>query len=232
MQTELRSNLLIVRDALERVIKNCHPTICPGLGHLLLYHRWPEILAALQCSESVSRGSVGRTWQHNRSFALSVRNVIKGMEVKRMIMLLGLLSIVLLGLVSGVSFSHLLQRGPKAALSAPQFLSVQQVLLRNYGAAIGGLEVAAFLASLGLAIASWDEPRMALFALFAAGCVLVMIGIWVLWINPINKAVKGWSPESLPANWASFRDRWHLLHTIRLVLSIMAFSALIVGLYR
>ena len=57
--------------------------------------------------------------------------------------LLGFLSIFLLGLVSGVSFSHLLQRGPKATLSGVQFLAVQQVLLRNYGRVIGSLEVAA-----------------------------------------------------------------------------------------
>ena len=47
--------------------------------------------------------------------------------------LLGFLSIFLLGLVSGDSFSHLLQRGPKATLPGVQFLAVQQVLLRNYG---------------------------------------------------------------------------------------------------
>jgi hypothetical protein len=59
-----------------------------------------------------------------------------------------------------------------------------------------------------------------------------MVVIWALWINPINKTVNSWTPESLPPNWASFRDRWHLLHTIRFVLSVVAFSALIVGLLR
>jgi hypothetical protein len=38
--------------------------------------------------------------------------------------LLGFLSIFLLGLVSGVSFSHFLQRGPKATLPGVQFLAV------------------------------------------------------------------------------------------------------------
>jgi len=62
------------------------------------------------------------------------------------------LSLLLLGLATGVSFSHLLQRGPKATLSGAQFLAVQQVLLRNYGAAIGGLEVAALLSTVALAV--------------------------------------------------------------------------------
>lgn len=57
-----------------------------------------------------------------------------------------------MGLVSGISFSHLLQRGPKATLPGLHFLSVQQVLLRNHGTAVGGLEVAAFLLTLLLAL--------------------------------------------------------------------------------
>jgi hypothetical protein len=72
--------------------------------------------------------------------------------------LFGFLSIFLLGLVSVVSFSHLLQRGPKAALSGVQFLAVQQVLLRNYGRVIGVLEAAALFSTLAMAIVTWGEP--------------------------------------------------------------------------
>jgi hypothetical protein len=54
-----------------------------------------------------------------------------------------------------------------------------------------------------------------------------MVIIWAVCINPINKTVNSWTPESLPSNWAEFRDRWHFLHTIRLVLSAVAFSAAI-----
>src|SRR6267378_3703016 len=68
------------------------------------------------------------------------------------------LSIFLLGFVSGVSFSHLLQRGPKKTLPAPQFLAIQQVLLRNYGPAVGGLEVAALFSTLAMAIVAWGHP--------------------------------------------------------------------------
>jgi hypothetical protein len=141
--------------------------------------------------------------------------------------LLGFLSIFLLGLVSGVSFSHLLQRGPKATLPGVQFLAVQQVLFRNYGRVIGGLEMAALLSTLAMAIVTWGEPAVPLLATFASGCVLLMVIIWAAWINPINKTVNSWTPESLPSNWAEFRDRWHFLHTIRLVLSAIAFSAAI-----
>jgi len=68
-----------------------------------------------------------------------------------------------------------------------------------------------------------------LLATLASGCVLLMMIIWAAWIHPLNKTVNAWTPESLPSNWANFRDRWHLLHTLRLVLSVAAFSAAIAG---
>jgi hypothetical protein len=145
----------------------------------------------------------------------------------RMNPLVEFLSIFLLGLVTGVSFSHLLQRGPKATLSGAQFLAVQQVLLRNYGPAIGGLEVAALLSTLAVAIFTWQKPVVPFLAILACGCVVLMVTIWAVWINPINKLVNSWTPERLPTNWTDFRDRWHFLHTVRLFLSVVAFSAAI-----
>ena len=80
-----------------------------------------------------------------------------------------------------------------------------------------------------MAIVTWGE-RGAHLATLASGCVMLMVIIWAAWINPINKTVNSWTPESLPSGWAKFRDRWHFLHTIRLVLSAVAFSAAIGGL--
>jgi len=145
--------------------------------------------------------------------------------------LIGFLSVFLLGLVSGVSLSHLLQRGPKATLPGAQFLVIQQVLLRNYGPSLGGLEVAALLSTLSLAIVAWGEPVAPLLATLTSGCIVLMVVIWAAWIRPINKTVNSWTPESLLSNWANFRDRWHFLHTIRLVLSAVAFGAAISGLF-
>ncbi len=68
-------------------------------------------------------------------------------------------------------------------------------------------------------------------ATLASLCLLVMVIVWASWINPINKTVNSWAPESLPSNRADFRDRWLSLHTIRLVLSAVAFSAVINALF-
>jgi uncharacterized membrane protein len=142
----------------------------------------------------------------------------------------GFVSVLLLGLVSGVSFSHLLQFGPKKTLPPVQFLTVQQVLFRNYGAAMGGLEVAALISTLAWAVIIWAKPVAPVLVSAASACVLAMVIIWAVWINPINKTVNSWRPESVPSNWADFRDRWHLLHAVRFILSVVAFNLVIAAL--
>ena len=137
------------------------------------------------------------------------------------------LSVFLLGLVTGISFSHLLQRGPKKTLPPAQFLAVQQVLIRNYGPVVGGLELTAFVAALAWAIVRWDQPVVRMLALIASACLAAMVAVWAVWINPINRTVNSWTPESIPSEWPDFRERWHMLHTIRLALSAIAFSAAI-----
>jgi hypothetical protein len=77
------------------------------------------------------------------------------------------LSVFLLGLVCGISFSHLLQRGPKKTLPPAQFLAVQQVLIRNYGPVVGGLELTAFVATFAWAIVRWNQPVVRMLALIA-----------------------------------------------------------------
>jgi hypothetical protein len=114
-------------------------------------------------------------------------------------------SIFLLGLVMGVSFSHLLQRGPKATLSGAQFLAVQQVLLRNYGPAIGGLEVAALLSTLAMAIFTWRKPVVPFLAILACGCVVLMVTIWAAWIHPINRLVNRSTGLSIRGRPSGFR---------------------------
>jgi hypothetical protein len=55
-----------------------------------------------------------------------------------------------------------------------------------------------------------------------------MIAIWAVWINGINKTVNSWTRDSLPSNWAEFRDRWHALHAARLALGLLGLGALII----
>jgi hypothetical protein len=100
-------------------------------------------------------------------------------------------------------------------------------LSHNYGAVVGGLEASASVLALALAVVVHAHPLLLYLAGGTAVCLALMIGIWAGWINPINKTVNSWTPESLPPNWAEFRDRWHAFHTLRFVLGLVGLGALI-----
>ena len=138
-------------------------------------------------------------------------------------------SLLLMALATGVVFSHMLQPGPKATLPASVFLSVQQILLRNYGAALGTIEAGAFASTLVMAFLVRTRPAGFALTAIACVCVAAMIAVWAVWINPINKAVNSWTADSMPSNWSEFRDRWHRLHTLRAGLALAGLSALIVA---
>ena len=102
------------------------------------------------------------------------------------------------------------------------------VLLRNYGAVIGALEVTALLLAGLLAVLVRARPALFYLATGAATCLALMIAIWAVWINGINKTVNSWTRDSLPSNWAELRDRWHVLHAVRLALGLLGLGALII----
>jgi Domain of unknown function (DUF1772) len=54
-----------------------------------------------------------------------------------------------------------------------------------------------------------------------------MLFVWAVFINPINVRVRASTSESLPADWASLRDRWHRLHAIRAIFAVAGLIALI-----
>jgi len=139
------------------------------------------------------------------------------------------ISFLLMALATGVVFSHMLQRVPKSTLPGPIFLSVQQILLRNYGATLGAIEAGAFVSTLVSTFLVRSRPAVLVLTATACACVAAMIAVWAVWIKPINKAVNSWSPDSMPSNWPEFRDRWHRLHTIRAGLALLGLSALIIA---
>lgn len=139
------------------------------------------------------------------------------------------ISILLTALATGVVFSHVLEKNTKASLAGAGFLQVQQVLLRNFGAAMGLIEGGAFLATLAALLLGYQHQAAFFLTLIGLLCIAAMIGIWAVFINPINQAVNTWTEQSLPTDWMQWRDRWALLHSLRAVLAVVGLSALIVA---
>lgn len=138
-------------------------------------------------------------------------------------------AIVITGIAAGVVLSHVLQAGPKAALSAEEYLTVQQTLYQNYRNTIGVVET---LGLIVLGIIAWSDRRnrnLRTPSFVAFACLLIMFAIWAIGLNPINLAVSSWTLSTMPANWTDMRDRWHWLHEVR---AILAFISLMAVSYR
>jgi hypothetical protein len=65
----------------------------------------------------------------------------------------------------------------------------------------------------------------------AAGlCITAGLAVWFAVVAPVNAALSGWTPETLPADWSSFRDRWEIGHAVHAALFGLGFSALVIAL--
>lgn len=135
-----------------------------------------------------------------------------------------IISLFLLALVLGVSYSHLLQWVPEETLPAADFLTIHQVLLEQHKMGIGWLESIGAIAVCYVAYQMRQNLRRFVLALIALLCILFMIWIWAVQINPINIAVNSWSTTSIPTNWESIRSSWHQFHALRFFLAVLAFG--------
>jgi hypothetical protein len=136
-------------------------------------------------------------------------------------------SLLLNALASGVVLSHVLERPGKMTLAPVTYLEVQQRLFKTYGAAVGALETLALLTT-----AAWWVLDHGWLVGLAALADAAMIGIWAIWINPINQQVNSWRIGALPVDWVRLRDRWEMLHTVRAILSLVALWALLLTVTR
>lgn len=64
----------------------------------------------------------------------------------------------------------------------------------------------------------------------AAICVTAGLIVWALLVAPMNAALSGWTPETLPADWTGYRNQWETGHAIHAALFGLGFSALVIAL--
>ena len=72
---------------------------------------------------------------------------------------------------------------------------------------------------------TWDTPRW--LALGATALFIAMSIYSVLLPVPINNQVARWQPDSLPSNWRELRNRWDVLHAIRVGFLVVALVLLV-----
>ena len=140
------------------------------------------------------------------------------------------LSLLLTALAAGVVVSHVMSRAGKITLPGPLFIAVQNTLYRSWGKKVGAVEIGAFLSTLTVTVLARGKGTIFALSLASLLCLVGMMLLWAVFINPINVRVRASTSECLPADWALLRDRWHRLHAIRAIFAIIGLSSLISAL--
>lgn len=134
-------------------------------------------------------------------------------------------ALMLMGLVAGATFGVWAGYNP-AGYPAESFVLVHQGAVRGLNTLLPAMGLGAMLLVLAL---GWRARgnRAALGFYAVALLLMVAAGLITRFGNqPINELVMGWNPSAPPEDWATLRDRWWLLHSLRTLISISALALL------
>lgn len=141
-------------------------------------------------------------------------------------------TILLVALLLGLAFAHVLERPAKMQYDAALYITLQKTLYVAWGPPnVGGiLEPAAILATISLAFVLRKNMSAFLLTLGAGLALLLAFPVvFFIWVAPANEVFLSALPGSIPANWEEMRTSWETGHTIRFVLQLAALSVLVVS---
>jgi hypothetical protein len=141
-------------------------------------------------------------------------------------------TVLLVALLLGLAFAHVLERPAKMLYDAELYVTLQKTLYVAWGPPnLGGfLEPAAILATLSLAVLLRKRKR-AFWLTLAAGFALLLAFpvVFFIFVAPANAAFLAATPSSIPRDWMELRASWEIGHAIRFVLQMLALSLLILS---
>ena len=139
-------------------------------------------------------------------------------------------TIMLVALLAGLAFAHVLERPAKMQYSGDLYVALQRALYVQWGPPNVGaiLELAAIVATGILAYLVRRQRRALWLTLVAAVVLLLAFPVVFFWlVAPANAAFRGGIGDPLPANWSTMRDRWELGHMLRFGLQLVGVGALV-----
>ena len=147
--------------------------------------------------------------------------------------LLRFATILLVALLSGLAFAHVLELSAKMQYDAVLYITLQKSLYVQWGPPhIGGvLEPLAILATGLLAFFARKAKRGLWFSLGALLTLLLAFPVVFFWlVAPANASFLAATLPIIPPNWADMRLNWEIGHTIRFALQFTALTLLALSL--
>ena len=141
-------------------------------------------------------------------------------------------TLLLVALLTGLAFAHVLERPAKMLYDANLYVTVQKTLYVAWGPPnVGGiLEPAAIVATIILVFLMPARTPAFWLSLGAATVLLLAFPVvFFLLVAPANEAFRAATPSAIPPNWIELRVSWERGHTIRFALQLVALSLLILS---
>ena len=147
-------------------------------------------------------------------------------QLPKVLRLVGLLACLL---VLGLTLSHVLESAGSRGLDGATWLTVQHTFYGGFAVVGGAAELVGLVATTTEAVYSRRQPRTAAAPGFAALCLLGTLLSYWFGNRPVNTKVAHWTPATLPADWASYRDTWETAHAVSAILGALATLALLIS---
>jgi hypothetical protein len=138
-----------------------------------------------------------------------------------------LATLVLLGLMLGPGFAHVLEMGPKLELSAHEYYLVQSIYTA-FGPAGAVLAPASIVAAIVAAVLA-RHRRGFTPAIVSAIAAALALASWFALVAPMNQEMATWA-DGIPADWAATRRQWEYGHAVGFALQLVAFVATAVAI--
>jgi hypothetical protein len=134
---------------------------------------------------------------------------------------------LLVALVLGLAFAHVVELPGKLWLDGLTWLTVQQNLYIGFGPLASVMEPLGILLIWILVFMSRRDRPVFWLSLVAAICTTAGLAEWALVVAPMNTLLDSWTVATLPEDWTACRDQWEFGHVVHAILFGIAFCSLL-----
>jgi hypothetical protein len=134
-------------------------------------------------------------------------------------------SLLLGALNLGLAWAHLIEMGPKRAMSGSQWLATQQIY-RDFGKVSRITFPGALLSELVTLVLTRGRRDSVRLTAVSTVCTAATVAIWARFNEPVNREIVNWQADDLPIDWRQRRDQWEFAHAASALLHGVSLAAL------
>jgi hypothetical protein len=142
------------------------------------------------------------------------------------------LAVMLTAFALAAALAHLMELPGKMTYDARLYVLLHRTLYPTFGQTAGWAEGLALILVVGLAWRVRQRGAAFPLTLAAAVCQAAAMAVFLAFVQPANVTMASWPLDSIPPEWAGWRDQWEYGHAARAVLQTGTLAALVLSLVR